>query len=85
MSRAGLSVAMRSQGAGADARAAVPGPADPESDAFELVYPRAVGVRMGTCPYPARDSYSYSSISAALHAESEDRAAEARAHGRGRR
>lgn len=65
------------EGVGADARAAVPGPADPESDAFELVYPRAVGVRMGTCPYPARDSYSYSSIAAALHAESEDRAAEA--------
>ena len=66
------------EGAGADARAAVPGPADPEPDAFELVYPQAVGVRMGTCPYPARDSYSYSSIAAALHAESEDRAAEAR-------
>ena len=27
------------EGAGADARAAVPGPADPEPDAFELVYP----------------------------------------------
>ena len=66
------------EGAGADVRAAVPGPADPEPDAFELVYPRAVGVRMGTCPYPARDSYSYSSIAAALHAEAEDRAAEAR-------
>lgn len=66
------------EGAGADARAAVPGSADPEPDAFELVYPQAVGVRMGTCPYPARDSYSYSSIAAALHAESEDRAAEAR-------
>ena len=65
-------------GAGADARAAVPGPADPEPDAFELVYPQAVGVRMGTCPYPARDSYSYSSIAAALHAEAEDRVAEAR-------
>ena len=64
-------------GAGADARAAVPGPADPEPDAFELVYPQAVGVRMGICPYPVRDSYSYSSIAAALHAESEDRAAEA--------
>ena len=63
---------------GADARAAVPGPADPEPDAFELVYPQAVGVRMGTCSYPARDSYSYSSIAAALHAEAEDRAAEAR-------
>jgi len=61
----------------ADARAAAPGPADPEPDAFELVYPQAVGVRMGTCPYPARDSYSYSSIAAALHTESEDRAAEA--------
>lgn len=66
------------EGAGADTRAAVPGPADPEPDAFELVYPQAAGVRMGICPYPARDSYSYSSIAAALHAESEDRAAEAR-------
>ena len=65
------------EGADADTRAAVPGPADPEPDAFELVYPQAVGVRMGTCPYPARDSYSYSSIAAALHAEAEDRAAEA--------
>lgn len=60
------------------ARSTVPGPADPEPDAFELVYPQAVGVRMGICPYPVRDSYSYSSIAAALHAESEDRAAEAR-------
>lgn len=67
------------EGAGADVRASVPGPADPEPDAFELVYPRAVGVRMGTCPYPVRDSYSYSSIAAALHAEAEDHAAEARA------
>ena len=66
------------EGVGVDARTAVPGPADPEPDAFELVYPQAVGVRMGTCPYPARDSYSYSSIAAALHAEAEDRAAEAR-------
>ena len=66
------------EGAGADARAAVPGPADPEPDAFELVYPQAAGMRMGICSYPARDSYSYSSIAAALHAESEDRAAEAR-------
>lgn len=65
------------EGAGADARAAVPGPADPEPDAFELVYPQAVGVRMGICPYPVRDSYSYSSIAAALHTEAEDRAAEA--------
>ena len=62
----------------AGTRVAVPGPADPEPDAFELVYPQAVGVRMGTCPYPARDSYSYSSIAAALHAEAEDHAAEAR-------
>ena len=59
------------------ARSTVPGPADPEPDSFELVYPQAVGVRMGTCPFPARDSYSYSSIAAALHAETEDRAAEA--------
>lgn len=56
----------------------VPGPADPKPDSFELVYPQAVGVRMGICPFPARDSYSYSSIAAALHAETEDRAAEAR-------
>lgn len=69
---------VEAEGAGADARAAVPGPADPEPDAFELVYPQAVGVRMGACPYPARDSYSYSSIAAALHAEAEDRVAEAR-------
>ena len=66
------------EGAGADARVAVLGPADPEPDAFELVYPQAVGVRMGTCPYPARDSYSYSSIAAVLHAEAEDHAAEVR-------
>lgn len=56
----------------------VPGPADPKPDSFELVYPQAAGVRMGICPYPMRDSYSYSSIAAALHAETEDRAAEAR-------
>lgn len=59
------------------ARLTVPGPADPKPDSFELVYPQAVGVRMGICPYPMRDSYSYSSIAAALHAETEDRAAEA--------
>lgn len=64
--------------AGNAAHSTVPGPADPDPDAFELVYPQAAGVRMGTCPYPERDSYSYSSIAAALHAESEDRAAEAR-------
>lgn len=66
---------------GADAaadRPAAPGPADPSPDAFELVYPQAAGVRMGKCPFPARDSYSYSSIAAALHAEAEDRAAETR-------
>ena len=66
------------EGADAGARAVVPGPADLPPDAFELVYPQAVGVRMGTCPYPERDSYSYSSIAAALHAEAEDHAAEAR-------
>ena len=60
------------------AHSTVPGPADPKADSFELVYPQAAGVRMGTCPFPARDSYSYSSIAAALHAETEDRAAEAR-------
>lgn len=59
------------------AHSTVSGPADPKPDSFELVYPQAVGVRMGICPYPVRDSYSYSSIAAALHAESEDRAAEA--------
>ena len=68
------------EGANADAadRPVVPGPADPKPDSFELVCPQAVGVRMGICPYPMRDSYSYSSIAAALHAETEDRAAEAR-------
>lgn len=60
------------------AHSTVPGPADPKPDSFELVYPQAAGVRMGICPFPARDSYSYSSIAAALHAEKEDRAAEAR-------
>ena len=60
------------------ARSTVPGPADPKPDSFELVYPQAVGVRMGICPYPMRDSYSYSSIAAALHAEAEDRSAETR-------
>ena len=60
------------------AHSTVLGPADPKPDSFELVYPQAAGVRMGTCPFPARDSYSYSSIAAALHAEAEDRAAEAR-------
>ena len=60
------------------AHSTVPGPADPKPDSFELVYPQAAGVRMGTCPFPARDSYSYSSIAAALHAEAEDHAAEAR-------
>lgn len=60
------------------ARSTVPGPADPKADSFELVYPQAAGVRMGICPYPMRDSYSYSSIAAALHAEAEDRAAETR-------
>ncbi len=60
------------------AHSTVSGPADPKPDSFELVYPQAAGVRMGTCPFPARDSYSYSSIAAALHAETEDRAAEAR-------
>lgn len=59
------------------ARSTVPGPADPKPDSFELVYFQAVGVRMGICPFPVRDSYSYSSIAVALHAESEDRAAEA--------
>ena len=58
------------------AHSTVPGPADPKPDSFELVYPQAAGVRMGICPYPMRDSYSYSSIAAALHAETEDRAAE---------
>lgn len=59
-------------------RPVAPGPADPLPDALELVYPQAAGVRMGICPFPVRDSYSYSSIAAALHAEAEDRAAETR-------
>ena len=64
--------------AGNAAHSTVPGPADPKPDSFELVYPQAAGVRMGICPFPARDSYSYSPIAAALHAEAEDRAAETR-------
>lgn len=66
------------EGADAEVRVAAPGPADAAPDAFELVYPQAVGVRMGTCPFPMRDSYSYSSIAAALHAEGEDHAGEVR-------
>lgn len=59
-------------------RPVAPGLADPSPDALELVYPQAAGVRMSICPFPVRDSYSYSSIAAALHAEAEDRAAETR-------
>lgn len=66
------------EGADAQVRVAAPGPADAAPDAFGLVYPQAVGVRIGTCPFPTRDSYSYSSIAAALHAEGEDHAAEVR-------
>ena len=66
------------EGTDAEVRAAAPSPADAAPDAFELVYPQAVGVRMGTCRFPERDSYSYSSIAAALHAEGEDHAAEVR-------
>lgn len=50
-----------------------PGPADDVPDHFELVRSAAVGVRVGIAPREGRDSYSYSSIAAELHAEAEDR------------
>ena len=58
---------------------AAPGPADPEPDSFELVRPAAPSVRVGLAWPPARDSYSYSSIASALHAEEEDRGSAAAA------
>ena len=55
------------------AHASVPGPADPAPDSFELVRPSAPDVHVGLAWAPVRDSYSYSSVAAALHAEDEDR------------
>ena len=61
-------------GAGGMPAATAPGPADDVPDHFELVRPAAVGVRIGSVPRDPRDSYSYSSVAAALHGEAEDRA-----------
>ena len=44
-------------------------------DSFTLVEPRSVFMRVVPAAPPARDSYSYSSISASLHEEGEDRSA----------
>ncbi len=46
-----------------------------EPDTFTLVRPALVSMRTVPAPRAPRSSYSYSSISAALHAEEEDRAA----------
>ena len=49
--------------------------AAPDSlDTFTLVYPHAVRARIAPLGAPERDSYSYSSISATLHAERDDTA-----------
>ena len=45
---------------------------------LSLCIPRQWACAWASVRIPARDSYSYSSIAAALHAETEDRAAEAR-------
>ena len=47
----------------------------PREDArtVDVVYPQAVATSIGTLERPPRDSYSYSSISAALHEQAEDR------------
>ena len=55
--------------------AAAPGDATGAPDTFTLAWPVPVDVRIAPSPVAARDSYSYSSIASALHAEGEDRAA----------
>ena len=50
------------------------GPADDVPDSFTLVYPEEARARVTPAPRPPRDSYSYTSLSAELHADPEDRA-----------
>ncbi|WP_270403649.1 PD-(D/E)XK nuclease family protein, partial [Candidatus Collinsella stercoripullorum] len=56
-----------------DGRSAA-GPADDVPDSFTLVYPEEARARVTPAPRPPRDSYSYTSLSAELHADPEDRA-----------
>ena len=51
---------------------AAPGPADPGPDRFTLVYPAHVEHRATVAAPRKRDSYSYSSVAAELHAAEED-------------
>lgn len=53
------------------------GPASAPLDSFTLVEPSSVRMRVVPAPRTPRDSYSYSSISAELHEEGEDRAVSA--------
>lgn len=54
--------------------AAPPGPASPEPDHFALVHTDGLDWRVRMAPASPRDAYSYSSVAAQLHAETDDRA-----------
>ncbi|WP_195419424.1 3'-5' exonuclease, partial [Collinsella sp. D33t1_170424_A12] len=73
---ASTEAAGEAEAASVPASDAAPVPAE-ESDSFTVVEPGSVYRRVVPAARPARSSYSYSSISAALHAEEEDRAAAA--------
>ena len=72
--RASTEAAGEAEAASVPASDAAPAPAE-EPDSFTVVEPGSVYRRVVPAARPARSSYSYSSISAALHAEEEDRAA----------
>ncbi len=57
-----------------DPAASAPGPASPEPDRFTLVHTDALDWRVRVAPAAPRDAYSYSSVAAQLHAETDDRA-----------
>lgn len=59
-------------GADDGAKPAAPGPADPEPDSFTLAYPADVRARVAAAFPAPRDSYSYSSMAAALHEETDE-------------
>ena len=73
---ASTEAAGEAEAASVSASDAAPVPAE-EPDSFTVVEPGSVYRRVVPAARPARSSYSYSSISAALHAEGEDRAAAA--------
>ncbi len=73
---ASTEAAGEAEAASVPASDAAPVPAE-EPDSFTVVEPGSVYRRVVPAARPARSSYSYSSISAALHAEGEDRAAAA--------